>query len=50
VSMVMNLRIPRNFGKFSSSCLTSVFSRRAQLHKVNYVVSLKTGKAVPAFN
>jgi hypothetical protein len=32
VSTVMNLRVPYNFGKFLSSCTTSGFSRRAQLH------------------
>jgi hypothetical protein len=35
---VMNFRVSVNFGKFSSSCTTGVFSRRAQLHGVSYVV------------
>jgi hypothetical protein len=28
VSMVMNLKVPLNVGKFSSSCMGVVFSRR----------------------
>jgi hypothetical protein len=31
VNTVMNLRVPRNAGKFLSSCTISSFSRRAQL-------------------
>ncbi|PNF43067.1 hypothetical protein B7P43_G02710, partial [Cryptotermes secundus] len=30
---VMNLRVPKNAGKFLSSCTIVSFSRRAQLHK-----------------
>jgi hypothetical protein len=34
VSMALNLRVPKNVGKFLSSCTTDSFSRRAQLHEV----------------
>jgi hypothetical protein len=30
---VMNLRVPKNAGKFLSSCRTGGSSRRAQLHE-----------------
>jgi hypothetical protein len=33
LNTVMKLRVPKNAGKFSSSCTTGAFSRRAQLHK-----------------
>jgi hypothetical protein len=33
VNAVMNLRVPYNAGKFSSSCTIASFSRRAQLHE-----------------
>jgi hypothetical protein len=33
VNAVMNLRVPQNAGKFSSSCTTGSFSRRVQLHE-----------------
>jgi hypothetical protein len=33
VNTVMNLRVPQNAGNFSSSCITSGFSRRAELHE-----------------
>jgi hypothetical protein len=33
VNTVMNLRVPQNAGKFSSSCTIGSFSRRAQLHE-----------------
>jgi hypothetical protein len=33
VNMVMNLRVPKNTGKFLSSCTIGGFSRRAQLHE-----------------
>jgi hypothetical protein len=35
VNTVMNLRIPYNAGKFSSSCTIGGFSRRTQLHEVS---------------
>jgi hypothetical protein len=35
VNMVINLQIPYSVGKFSSSCVTGSFSRRAQLHGVS---------------
>jgi hypothetical protein len=35
VNRVMNLRVPQNVGKFLSSCATSGFSRRTQLHEVS---------------
>jgi hypothetical protein len=35
VNTVMNLRVPKNVGKFLSSCTTGGFSRRAQLHEVS---------------
>jgi hypothetical protein len=35
VNTVLNLRVPRNIGKFLSSCTTGGFSRRAQLHEVS---------------
>jgi hypothetical protein len=31
VNKVMNLRVPSNAGKFSSSCTIGIFSRRSQL-------------------
>jgi hypothetical protein len=33
VNTVMNLQVPRNAGKFLSSCTIDSFSRRAQLHE-----------------
>jgi hypothetical protein len=33
VNTVMKLRVPKNDGKFLSSCTTGSFSRRAQLRK-----------------
>jgi hypothetical protein len=33
VNTVMNFRVPKNAGKFLSSCIISGFSRRAQLHE-----------------
>jgi hypothetical protein len=33
VNTVMNFRIPKNAGKFLSSCTIDSFSRRAQLHE-----------------
>jgi hypothetical protein len=36
VNAVMNLQIPLNTGQFLSSCTTSDFSRRTQLHEVSY--------------
>jgi hypothetical protein len=35
VNTVMNLWVPENVGKFSSSCATGGFSRRTQLHGVS---------------
>jgi hypothetical protein len=35
VNTVMNRRVPRNVGKFFSSCSTSGFSRRVHLHGVS---------------
>jgi hypothetical protein len=35
VNTVINLQVPQNFGKFSSSCTTGGFSKRAHLHGVN---------------
>jgi hypothetical protein len=32
VNTVMNLRLPKNAGKFLSGCTIGSFSRRAQLH------------------
>jgi hypothetical protein len=32
VNMVIDIRLPKNVGKFSSSLATGGFSRRAQLH------------------
>jgi hypothetical protein len=40
VNMVINLRVPQNFGnfgKFLSSCSTGGFYRRAQPHEVKLV-------------
>jgi hypothetical protein len=34
VSTVMNIRVAYNFRKFLSSCVTGIFSRRAQFHEV----------------
>jgi hypothetical protein len=33
LNTVMNLRVPKNAGKFSSNCTIDSFSRRAQLHE-----------------
>jgi hypothetical protein len=33
VNAVMNLRVPKNAGKFLSGCTVGSFSRRAQLHR-----------------
>jgi hypothetical protein len=33
VNVVINLRVPKNAGKFSSGCTIGSFSRRAQLHE-----------------
>jgi hypothetical protein len=38
VNTVMNFQVPQNVGKFLSSCTTSSFSRRAQLHEVSLVM------------
>jgi hypothetical protein len=38
VNMVMNLQVPRSVGKFSNSCITGGFSRRAQLHEICWLV------------
>jgi hypothetical protein len=35
VNAVMNLWVPKDVGKFLSSCVTGGFSRRAQLHEVS---------------
>jgi hypothetical protein len=35
----MNLRVPKNVGKFLSSCATGGFSRRTQLHGVSEFIS-----------
>jgi hypothetical protein len=35
LNTAMNLRVPQTVGKLLSSCTTSDFSRRAQLHYVN---------------
>jgi hypothetical protein len=35
VNTVMNFRVPQYVGKFLSSCTSSGFSRRAQLHGVS---------------
>jgi hypothetical protein len=32
----MNLLVPPNAGKFSNTCITGGFSRRAQFHGVSY--------------
>jgi hypothetical protein len=37
VNTVMNLRVPKNVGKFLSTCSIGGFSRRAQLHIVSRV-------------
>jgi hypothetical protein len=42
VKTAMNLRNPENVEKFLSSCITGSFSRRAQLHKLSYIID--TGK------
>jgi hypothetical protein len=36
----VNLRVPQNVGKFLGSCTTDGFSRRAQLHGVNYLIAI----------
>jgi hypothetical protein len=36
VNTVMSIRSPQNVEKFLSSCETGGFSRRGQLHEVNY--------------
>jgi len=32
MNIVMNLRVPKNTGNFSTSCVTVIFSRRTLLH------------------
>jgi hypothetical protein len=39
LNTAMNLRVPLNIGKFLSSCVTGVFSRRAQLREDSYLLS-----------
>jgi hypothetical protein len=34
VNMIMNLQVPLNAGKFLSSSMAGIFSRRAQLHGI----------------
>jgi hypothetical protein len=36
LNTVMNLLVPKNVGKFLSSCDIGGFSRMAQLHEVSY--------------
>jgi hypothetical protein len=38
VNTVLNLRVPKNAGKFLISCKANGFSRRAQLHEVSYLI------------
>jgi hypothetical protein len=33
VNTAMNLQVPKNVGKFLSSCIIGGFSKRAQLHE-----------------
>jgi hypothetical protein len=40
VNTVMNFRVPQNVGKFLSSCTTSGFSKRVQLHEISYVTNV----------
>jgi hypothetical protein len=42
VNMVINLRVPQNFGKFLSSCTADGFSRRAQLHGVSHSCEIRS--------
>jgi hypothetical protein len=35
VKTVMNLRVPKNVGKYMSSCTTGGFAQRAHLHRVS---------------
>jgi hypothetical protein len=35
VNTVMNIQVPYNVGKFSSSCENGSFSRKAQLNRVS---------------
>jgi hypothetical protein len=42
VSIVMNLRVPYNVGKFLNSGATGGSSRRAQLHGVGWLVYIYT--------
>jgi hypothetical protein len=37
VNTVMNLRVPKNAGKFLSSCTIGSFSRMAHLHELSYM-------------
>jgi hypothetical protein len=43
VNMVMNLRVPKNSGKFLNSCATSDLSRRAQVHGVSWMDGRSVG-------
>jgi hypothetical protein len=36
---IMNLRVPRDAGKFLSGCITGGLSSSAQLHRVSYLAS-----------
>jgi hypothetical protein len=38
VNTVMNFRIPYNFGKFLSSCVTGLYSRSIHVHEVSYEI------------
>jgi hypothetical protein len=43
VNTVMNLRFPKKFDKFLSSCTTDGFSRRAHLHEVSFYYVTSSG-------
>jgi hypothetical protein len=47
VNTVVNLRVPQNVLKLLSRCVTGGFSRRAQLHEVNYEILHRPMDSVP---
>jgi hypothetical protein len=41
--VILNLRVPKNVGKFLSSCTTFGFSRKAQLDGVSFFLLFSVG-------
>jgi hypothetical protein len=47
VNTVMNIRVPKNAGKFLSNCTTGVVLRRARLRELSQSVSQSVSQLVP---